>query len=477
MTWTLKDRPNFSDPATRRRLKPRRGAYYHLISYGRALGYRKYHKHKGCWEARARNKNGRYIVQRLGPADDYRGQKQIKSLTFEQALEAANRWFEESPKRESFGFTKEIFRRAGIPRPSDALGYTICHAMHEYLAWKKMTLAKVTIDEMISTINFHIIPPLGDLPVSEFNGDTYRKFLLNVIETPPGRHFLRSGPRPKMDELDRETLRRRKKRANRVACILRDALKMAWENARTENVRAWKAIRTLRESARPRIVYLDRDECRRLVSHCYSDIKRLVLGALYTGCRATELLNMNVEDFAREGYGISVHSVKGARPRFVFLPDEGMAFFMALTKGKKPEDPIFSKDNSTQTRMSVTFQKRFREVVLAAGLPAGFTFHGLRHTYASRLVAAGAPLKVISDQLGHATITMVSQIYGHLAPQIRESEVRQRFESINAENAKLAEKSKVELMRLRKSLYGRNWRQYAVITAVSPSKSRHHSDI
>lgn len=40
--------------------------------------------------------------------------------------------------------------------------------------------------------------------------------------------------------------------------------------------------------------------------------------------------------------------------------------------------------------------------------------HGLRHGYASLLIAQGEPLKYVSAQLGHASITITADTYGHL---------------------------------------------------------------
>jgi integrase len=42
--------------------------------------------------------------------------------------------------------------------------------------------------------------------------------------------------------------------------------------------------------------------------------------------------------------------------------------------------------------------------------------HAARHTFASRLIANGENLKYISEQLGHASITITVDIYGHLIP-------------------------------------------------------------
>ncbi len=61
--------------------------------------------------------------------------------------------------------------------------------------------------------------------------------------------------------------------------------------------------------------------------------------------------------------------------------------------------------------------QKFRRDALRAGLPS-IRFHGLRHTSASLALAAGIPMKVVSDRLGHSTTTITADLYSHVLPVV-----------------------------------------------------------
>ena len=46
----------------------------------------------------------------------------------------------------------------------------------------------------------------------------------------------------------------------------------------------------------------------------------------------------------------------------------------------------------------------------------GLRFHDLRHTYAALMVAAGAHPKYLQAQMGHSSIRVTLDLYGHLFP-------------------------------------------------------------
>lgn len=222
-----------------------------------------------------------------------------------------------------------------------------------------------------------------------------------------------------------------------------------------------------------RTLFLSREECRTLLGHCTPALSQLVLAGLYTGCRVGELGSLRVSDVGREVYGLHVAAFKLAPARFVFLPDEAMAFFLTLCEGKKPGDRLLLSDKGKAwTRQHANL---FRRAVTLSGLPADFSFHGLRHTYASDLVRNGVPLSLVARQLGHSDTRSVSATYGHLAEQFREEQIRVRFSPLSETYREKATRQAPVLEALWKSVHGSDWRRYG--TGIEPASRQPRSSV
>lgn len=83
-------------------------------------------------------------------------------------------------------------------------------------------------------------------------------------------------------------------------------------------------------------------------------------------------------------------------------------------------------------RHGLVYGRYFRRAVVGyehrgevqGALPAskhGLRFHDLRHTCAALSIAAGAHPKLIAARLGHSTITITLDRYGHLFPSVEEA--------------------------------------------------------
>ncbi len=85
---------------------------------------------------------------------------------------------------------------------------------------------------------------------------------------------------------------------------------------------------------------------------------------------------------------------------------------MALGMGKiQPEDYVF--DRAGEAWQPNHLSQRFSRLVKRKKLRA-VRFHDLRHGFASLAFAAGVPLKVVSESLGHSGIAITSSTYVHL---------------------------------------------------------------
>jgi integrase len=91
--------------------------------------------------------------------------------------------------------------------------------------------------------------------------------------------------------------------------------------------------------------------------------------------------------------------------------------------GGDPNALVFTSPRGLPVRHDLFYARHFKPAVRRA-LPAnkhGLRFHDLRHTCASLSIAAGVDPKLISARLGHSSITITLDRYGHLFPSVEEA--------------------------------------------------------
>lgn len=77
---------------------------------------------------------------------------------------------------------------------------------------------------------------------------------------------------------------------------------------------------------------------------------------------------------------------------------------------------VFSSTQGNVLRHSNFRRRVWLPAVEAADVPDGLLIHELRHTCASLLIVEGAHPKVVQQHLGHSSITVTMDRYGHLFP-------------------------------------------------------------
>ena len=87
--------------------------------------------------------------------------------------------------------------------------------------------------------------------------------------------------------------------------------------------------------------------------------------------------------------------------------------------------PMFAHDDGAPLRPG-ELTAAFRSAADACGLPRWAHLHTLRHTFATYLLASGAPVKEVQELLGHASATTTLNVYGHVLPG-RKSEAAEAY--------------------------------------------------
>ncbi len=142
-------------------------------------------------------------------------------------------------------------------------------------------------------------------------------------------------------------------------------------------------------------------------AHGFADhLTPMVLLAMNTGMRRGELTSLTWDDINLAGKSLTVRgsNAKSGKTRHIPLNAEALDVLKRYQR-QHAEGRLFDL-----TRVN----KSFTAITEKAGIQ-NFRFHDLRHTFASKLVMAGADLYVVKDLLGHASIAMTER-YAHLAP-------------------------------------------------------------
>lgn len=141
--------------------------------------------------------------------------------------------------------------------------------------------------------------------------------------------------------------------------------------------------------------------------------RALLLTCYAAGLRIGEACRLRVNDIDSQRMVIHVRSGKGGVDRDTVLSPRLLELLREYWKTERPADWLFP---GKRRHRPVTFESArhaFRSARDAVGLPACYTPHSLRHSFATHLLDAGADLVLLKTLLGHQSIRTTS-IYTHI---------------------------------------------------------------
>ncbi len=192
---------------------------------------------------------------------------------------------------------------------------------------------------------------------------------------------------------------------NRELALLKTMLNKAvlWDFAKLEN--PVSRVRYFPERQMERI--LTDDEARRLLDSCGPSLRPLVLVALNTGMRRSELFSLSWADVDFGRRYLRVERSKNNRSRKVPMNSAVREELERLKRNGS--EFVFTKARSKEGLRCV--RTTFLTACRRAGI-LNLRFHDLRHTFATNLVMAGTDLVTVKEILGHSDISMTVR-YSH----------------------------------------------------------------
>ena len=194
--------------------------------------------------------------------------------------------------------------------------------------------------------------------------------------------------------------------------------------------RNWHILSILRAQNERRLpAVLSVDEARSLLAHIKTFHNYAYLSTVYScGLRLHEGLHLEVSDIDSSRMMIHVHRGKGAKDRYVPLPQSTLKLLRRYWLTHRHPCLLFpalgrsgTGAKQAQTPMAKSsVQGAFRRAKFDAAIrKKGVAIHTLRHSYATHLLEAGVNLRVIQRYMGHAQLE-TTMLYLHLTQKGQE---------------------------------------------------------
>jgi site-specific recombinase XerD len=196
--------------------------------------------------------------------------------------------------------------------------------------------------------------------------------------------------------------------ANRYRALLSLTYRLAIRNGKIKENPARLVRHRLEDNARIRFLSTDEETALRkaIESECPERISEFVL-ALNTGLRLSEQYGLTWADVSLARRVLTIPRSKNGSTRYVPLNQAALGALESLRK--RTADAGFVCGGAAGPRT-------WFEPALKKAKIANFSWHCIRHTFASRLVMAGVDIRTVQELMGHKTIAMTVR-YAHLAPK------------------------------------------------------------
>lgn len=303
--------------------------------------------------------------------------------------------------------------------------------------YAKTNCAPRTYEGYESIIEKHLIPSLGKITLDRLKPMHIQKYYSDKLSN--GRADQKGG-------LSARTVHHHHR-------LLHEALEHAvrWQVIAVNPTRAVSPPKPQRKN----IVTLTRGEVLLLLKAAEgSKLYEPIYFAINTGMRRGEIFALRWDDVDFENQLISIrqtlHRTKGSgfvfrdttktdgSRRSIAASDSVISMLkrmkrkqiekrIALGSAYQDHGLIFCRDDGSPYNLDY-MSREFGQLIRRNNLPP-VRFHDLRHTHATLLLQQGEHPKVVSERLGHSTITITMDLYSHVMPNMQK-EAAQKLDNL-----------------------------------------------
>lgn len=356
----------------------RRDPYWHRVSQGRYVGFRRMTKGSpGTWLARAYD-GAAYAYETLGDfAPLPEGER------YDAASKAAEAWFQHLDKG---GSTEPLSVKAA------------CEAYVAKLRAERSGQAAKDAEGFFRRLVYD--DPIARVMLSKLNRAHMSAWRSSVLEHCEKRSSF-----------------------NRNVTPLRAALNLALEDGRVASDHAWLvALKPFKKKegggGNRRTLTLNRDERRLLVEKSTDEARQLFKAMALLPMRPGELAALRVDHLNVKERALEIPTGK-TEPRIIPLPSEALEHFKACAKAKLPTAWLIARTDGSQWKKEA-WRDEIKAAAKAAKLPKATVAYTLRHSVITDLVNGDRdrgvpPLDIFTvAKLAGTSVKMIEEHYGHL---------------------------------------------------------------
>lgn len=351
----------------RKRLEPRREPYWHRISTGNFLGFRKLDDGTGTWIARHRDDAGKQNYRALG---DFQ--------RFDEAEKKAREWFAQCE-----GGSPEVV--------------TVAEACRRYVKDRLKEKGKATATDAEGRFRRTVYEaPIGKLELHSLRAahlTDWRNGLVDIDE----------------EDDDPDAERKAKDSANRNLASLKAALNLAYRMGLVSSTAQWDRVESFQRVGRRRERFLNLAERNKLIKAASPALKLLLRAVVETAARPGELASATVGDLDPAGL-LSVNGKTGRR--IIPLSPKALALLKSCAGGRPMDAQLLTRpDGNPWTRFD--WRDEMGKARKTAGLPDDVVLYNLRHVAISEMLIGGIDVLSVARVAG-TSVAMIQRHYGHL---------------------------------------------------------------